>query len=133
MRARFHGNEGQVCAADSASITFIITEWRIAFGAPVRHVPAVGRGLSFRGRSLETAVIKDRLSTTCQVPECGKEFSFDGGETQVFEVPRFVVRASPLLPIRTAVDPTSLLHSRPNWRPGYCRRFTSNESAKSTS
>ena len=31
--------------------------------------------------------VNDRLSTTCPVPECGKEFAFDGTETRVFELP----------------------------------------------
>jgi hypothetical protein len=67
-----------------------------------------GPGLSFRGNSLPMAVIinKDRLKTTCPVPECGKEFAFDGGETRVFEVPPFLIRASPFLSIRTAISLT---------------------------
>ena len=30
---------------------------------------------------------KDRLSATCPVPDCGKEFAFHGRETRVFELP----------------------------------------------
>ena len=33
---------------------------------------------------------KDRFSTTCPVPECGKEFAFEGAETRVFELPLFL-------------------------------------------
>jgi len=42
---------------------------------------------------LSMAVIiinKDRLKTTCPVPECGEEFAFDEGETRVFELPLFL-------------------------------------------
>jgi hypothetical protein len=47
----------------------------------------VGLGLLFREESVPAAVIKERLNTGCPVPECGKEFAFDGGETRVFETP----------------------------------------------
>ena len=31
--------------------------------------------------------VKDMLSITCPVPDCGREFVFDGSETRVFELP----------------------------------------------
>jgi hypothetical protein len=31
--------------------------------------------------------MKKKLRTTCTVPECGKEFSFDGAEIRMFELP----------------------------------------------
>jgi len=42
---------------------------------------------------------KDRLKTPCPVPECGKEFAFDGAETRVFRTVPFPIGASPFLPI----------------------------------
>jgi hypothetical protein len=30
---------------------------------------------------------KEKVSTTCPAPECGKQFSFAVGETKVFELP----------------------------------------------
>jgi hypothetical protein len=42
------------------------------------------RGL---GRRSGEGNYKERLNTTCSVPECGKDFAFDGAETQMFELP----------------------------------------------
>ena len=43
----------------------------------------VVRGTGARGVNDETMPIK----TTCTVPECGKEFSFVAGDTQIFDLP----------------------------------------------
>jgi len=49
--------------------------------------PRCGAWLVIRGKALEDGNYKERLNTTCSVPECGKDFAFDGAETQMFEVP----------------------------------------------
>jgi hypothetical protein len=41
------------------------------------------RGSGSRGIDDQTAT----LNTTCTVPQCGKEFSFEGSDTQIFELP----------------------------------------------
>lgn len=33
---------------------------------------------------------KKKVRESCPVPECGKEFEFETGETRVFEVPLFL-------------------------------------------
>jgi len=43
----------------------------------------VVRGSSARGIDDQTAT----HNTTCTVPQCGQEFSFEGGDTQIFELP----------------------------------------------
>jgi hypothetical protein len=38
-------------------------------------------------REMARETNKERLSTTCPAPECGKQFVFVPGETKVFELP----------------------------------------------
>ena len=46
------------------------------------------RGLArHSGKALEDGNYKERLNTTCSVPECGKDFAFDGTESQMFKLP----------------------------------------------
>jgi hypothetical protein len=54
---------------------------------------------SFKRKLSETVIIQERLSTTCPVPECSKEFTFDHGETQVFEPPVSLFERRQFLPI----------------------------------
>jgi len=49
--------------------------------------PTCGAWVVVQGRNPRDNNNKDRLRTTCALPECGKEFSFDEGETRVFELP----------------------------------------------
>src|SRR5208282_2750539 len=44
-------------------------------------------GWSFKGKLSDTLVARDRVITTCPVPQCENEFSFDEGETRVFDYP----------------------------------------------
>jgi len=54
----------------------------------VRDMSPVGLGLSFKGKLSKTIIIiKERLGAICPVSDCGKEFAFYTGETQVFEQP----------------------------------------------
>ena len=48
--------------------------------------PSCGAWVVVQGRTTG-GTNKDRFSTTCPVPECGKEFVFEGSETRVFELP----------------------------------------------
>jgi hypothetical protein len=38
-------------------------------------------------REMARETNKEKLSTTCPAPECGKQFAFVPGETKVFELP----------------------------------------------
>ena len=39
------------------------------------------------GQQTEMGETKKRVRESCPVPECGKEFEFETGETRIFEVP----------------------------------------------
>jgi hypothetical protein len=43
----------------------------------------VVRGSGMRGIDDQTAT----LSTTCTVPQCGREFTFEASDAQIFELP----------------------------------------------
>jgi len=48
--------------------------------------PKCGTWVVVRQQS-ESGVSKEKFRASCPVPECGKEFEFEIGETRVFEVP----------------------------------------------
>ena len=64
--------------------------WPIAFCARVT-CPGCGAWVVVQGSAPEDSNDKEKLNTVCQVPECGKEFTFEGDETRVFELPLFLV------------------------------------------
>jgi len=50
--------------------------------------PGCGAWIVVRGSGSRS--IDDQTAThntTCTVPQCGREFSFEGGDTQIFELP----------------------------------------------
>jgi hypothetical protein len=84
--------EDQYCPADSASITFIISEWWIAFLCSCVICSRCGAWVVVQGRALGGDNNNDnnneeRLSAICPVPDCGEEFAFYPGETQLIELP----------------------------------------------
>ena len=42
---------------------------------------------------------EEKLRASCPVPECGREFAFELGETRVFETAATCFRAAALLPL----------------------------------
>ena len=64
----------------------IILEWLIALRARASHVRNVGLGLLSDSKP-KVGRSKEKFRASCPVPECGKEFEFEIGETRVFDLP----------------------------------------------
>jgi hypothetical protein len=81
------GKEVLGCTAGSASITY---NSRVVdrILCPCVICPGCGAWVVFREQTLGGNSNNDEsLSAICPVPDCGKEFAFYRGETQVFELP----------------------------------------------
>ena len=83
------GNEDQACTANFRYDRRYNSRVADCILCSCATCPSCGAWVFVQGRitAITTIINKERLDTTCPVPECGKEFAFDVGESRVFELP----------------------------------------------